>query len=637
MVKQSDTENINVPKLPSPVPIQFQPSSVESGEEDDDHLEDPEKSAEIEDDDEIQDFQGEPNKFKSDQISKSDAASLVGGEDIGEESTKKIFAFQLPFGGSFPGIKSHFFHPKLPNLSNLSNLPSLTHIFSNNDNEEIKEDIRLKLSRQESMNTLHEAEYFRTQKVRDDVRFRAVKHSLASKYTELLPHMNNTKLLEDYELIYSKLEGNVVILGGYRGSILRDAKTHKRVWIPLKAGFNLRKINLLLGPSPEDEINAVKYMYPDGILKNIGPIDLCKSLIRKLSSNPKARVHEFGYDWRLSGEFVAKQLEQYLQDIFDKTGEPTLVICHSMGGLITHRALHRNPQLFRSIVYVGVPSECLNILGPIRTGESVLFLDKILTAEANFMMRSSFNFLPLSGKVFYNSKTNEPYILDLFNPDTWVEYNLNPLVASTRLERKSSELTLLDSSLTSISSMLKSIKVKSLSPRARSPKTDSFDNSLKPVVLPSESDGGYKVSFEQAYQYLSETLKLAKAFIEDLDYKPELEDQYPPMAIVYGNTVPSVRGSHVKDEQDIKDGNYYDFFYGHGDGVVHQKWLMPERKGFEVYDPDTGKGQVVGRFSSTLGHVSLMTDHKAMGKALNAVYEAEKIWKRDLSSATLET
>lgn len=48
-----------------------------------------------------------------------------------------------------------------------------------------------------------------------------------------------------------RLTGNVVVMGGYRGSILRDAKTGKRLWIPLRVGFGLRKPQLALGLTDE--------------------------------------------------------------------------------------------------------------------------------------------------------------------------------------------------------------------------------------------------------------------------------------------------------------------------------------------------------------------------------------------------
>lgn len=619
----------NVPPRTLPLALEVMEADVDVVEMEPsvDETHDSNDSFELDSEDDVRDFDTvqileTPSK---NHLSESDANSIVGGESI-DHTNKRIFSFELPFGGTFSSIKSNIYH-RLPNFNNFNFFSKDTDF-----DDEIKDDIRLRLSRQESINTINEANYFKRYKGKDDVRLRAVKHSLANKYNDLMPHMSNSKPLEEYESIYNELEGNIVILGGYRGSILRDTKTHKRIWIPIKAGFNLRKINLLLGPSIDDEINAVKYIYPDGVLKNIGPIDLCKALIKKLST-PKTNVKEFGYDWRLSGELVAGQLEDFLTKIYEETGKPTLVICHSMGGMITTRTLHKNPKLFRSIIYVGVPSECLNILGPIRTGESVLFLDRILTAEANFMMRSSFNFLPLSGKVFYNTETNEPYILDLFDADTWVEYNLNPLVAKTRLLKKLSEMhtsssssTLLDASLSSLSSRLKSLR--SLSPLSRPRSDSSLGSKGESVLLPDED--GLSIPFEKAYEYLQLALTNAKSFLEDLQYKPELEGSYPPMAIVYGNTVPSVRGCHVENEQDIRDGNYYNFFYGHGDGVVHQKWLMPERRGYQVFDPETGKGQIVGKFSTTCGHVNLMTDLKTMGKALRAVHDAEMIWNNIL-------
>lgn len=604
-------------------------------------MDDFEDSDLILDDDEIIELnQGLPSDDSSPQIrhkgttllSKTDINSFVGGDCVNSKTT---FSFQLPFGNNF----------KFKNLK--FKIPYVSSLFNSAPDDPIEQDIILKLERQESIGTLKEADYFRRIKGRDDVRLRAIKHSLSNKYSEILPiSLNNQKdQIAECDEIYSKLEGNIVVLGGYRGSILRDIKTKKRIWIPIKAGFHLRKVNLLLGPTKEDELKASDYIYPQGLLKNIGPVDLCKSFLKKID-NGKTNVKEFGYDWRLSGDLIADQFEEFLVNLYKQTGKPALIVAHSMGGLIAHLVMHRNPSLFRSIVYVGVPSECLNILGPIRFGDAVLLLDKILTAEVNFMMRSSFNFLPLSGKVFYNQETHEPIVLDFFDPDTWVLYNLNPVVAKDRFVKKSG---LFDSSWSSLSSKLRSMRHKYALRNPLSPKSETFDDTLtvsydsteksdspnksditntKEVPkTESEHDEKFSVLFEQAYTYLSETLTNTKKFLLDLDYRPDLESQYPPMAIVYGNTVPSVRGVNVATIQDIKEGIYDNFFYGHGDGVVHQKWLMPERKGFSTFNEETQTGQIVGKFATSMGHVNLMTDLKVMGEALNAVYKAELIWK----------
>lgn len=575
------------------------------------------------------------------------------------DDSQKVFSFALPFGG-FSSIRNNIIQ-QIQQFKFDSHLPSLPLRFNSRNDEPEIEEMRLKLERQQSISIVDEAKYFEKFKGTDNVRMRAVKHSISANINEILPDFIHSRKEKPYESVFNDIKGNIVVLGGYRGSILRDAKTRKRVWIPLKAGFNLTKINLLLGPNKEDEIRASKFIYPDGVLKNIGPIDICKRLIKRLQSNPETNCKEFGYDWRLNLGLVTQQLEKLLQENYDKTGEPTIVIAHSMGGLVAHLAMQRNPHLFRGLLYVGVPSECLNILGPIRFGDSVILSDKILTFETNFMMRSGFCFLPLSGEVFYNKETGASYKLDLFDPDTWVEYNLNPLVAKKRKLHEEalrsgviSPATLNSlpsfSAINSISSKLrsyKSLKNKLSSPNnsaASSPTRSSFmdnstgslDSSITPIkssylqetTSPNDIPLNYPYSFTftEAYNYLTDALKMAKEFVLSLEFRPELEAEYPPLAIVYGNKVPSVRGSKVRGIQDIKDGNYYEFFYGHGDGVVHQRWLMPQPKGFSLFNEATGEGQIVGKFSSSSGHVNLMTDFEAMGNALYSILEAEKKW-----------
>lgn len=591
-------------------------------------------------------------------LSRNDAQSIVGGESIEEiyrtetileagnenagnnndlarnnlaySQSERVFSFAMPFGG-LANIRSNI-SKHLPSFKLDGHLPSFTFNLSSHESTTPDYD----LTRLKSLDTLTEAEIFLSQKSTENVRLKAVKHSIATNFNEFLPFGRKPKASES---IYNEITGNIVVLGGYRGSILRDTKTKKRVWIPIKAGFNLRKINLLLGPLEEDEARASDFIYPDGILKNIGPIDVCKKFIKKLEANPNTNVYEFSYDWRLSGQSTSARLEQVLKKIKQKTGQAAIVIAHSMGGLMAHGVVQRNPELFRSVVYVGSPSECLNILGPIRFGDSVILSDKILTFETNFMMRSSFLFLPLSGRAFTDKNTGVHYDLDYFDPRTWVEYNLNPLVSSRRVLEETSTSPLPSHtsqlSINSIGSIIKNYRSRSLR-RSRSPLTDKSTQSsiltgdtLKPEpsdTAVDEEHYSYSFLFAEAYDYLSRTLKKTKEYLLGLEYNPELESRYPPMAIVYGNKVPSVRRSIVDGTQDIKDGKYYEFYYGHGDGVVHQNFLMPERKNFNKFDPQTGEGQIVGKFALECGHVSLMTDFKVMGEALRAVVDAEAMW-----------
>lgn len=234
-----------------------------------------------------------------------------------------------------------------------------------------------------------------------------------------------------------RLYGNVVMLGGYRGSVLRDAKTHKRLWIPLKVGFGLRKADLGLGLEPEDELRSAETVIATSMLAQVGGwIDLGKKLKERLKqvsssqlhppshlsfpfsspppspsatdpSRPPLRFHSWGYDWRRSLELSSAELVQYLERLKfesaargegpDGNGLGATVIAHSMGGLVVLHALARaaDPTIIRGIVFAGTPWQgCVNTLGPLRLGGGVAFNAKIGTPDICFSWRSGFYFLP---------------------------------------------------------------------------------------------------------------------------------------------------------------------------------------------------------------------------------------------------
>jgi hypothetical protein len=172
-----------------------------------------------------------------------------------------------------------------------------------------------------------------------------------------------------------------------------------------------------------------------------------------------------------------------------------------------------------------------------------------------------------------NRKTHENYILDYFDVNTWINYNLSPPVSKNRLIAES--------------------KSKGSGPA-------------------SANEPKFSTTFEEAKEYLDRTLKRTKKFLLELEY--DESKHYPQLAVVYGNEVPTVRGIRVGDPEGIVRGEYDDFYYGPGDGVVNHKWLMPERRGFPVK----------ARISSDKGHISLLGDLDAMEKALNAIIQTEQ-------------
>lgn len=187
--------------------------------------------------------------------------------------------------------------------------------------------------------------------------------------------------------------GDVVVMGGYRGSILRDKTVNnRRVWIPLKVGFNLRKVDLEVGLEAEDEERMADRIHADGMLTHIGPVDISRRLIRKLRNTAEEhdrKVHDYGYDWRLSPDLLSRRLIAFLEKLpcnQVREGDPTtrrgaLVIAHSLGGLIVRHAVNQRPELFSGVLFAGTPMHCVNILGPLRNGDSVLFNSKVFTAQ----------------------------------------------------------------------------------------------------------------------------------------------------------------------------------------------------------------------------------------------------------------
>ncbi|OWB82412.1 hypothetical protein B5S33_g1038 [[Candida] boidinii] len=515
------------------------------------------------------------------------------------ESNDKVFSFTLPFGVT-NFSENNIAESLLSSLK--SSIPFLK------DPEEEKEEmevmrIREKMKRFDSISTMEEALLYKDTKSFGNTRLEAVKKAFTpSIISSPVPGYNDD--------VFDQLQGDVLILGGYRGSILRDTTTHSRSWIPvIKAGFNFKKIDLVVGYRDEDELNAEDYNYPDGILSHIGPVDICRKLMKKLRSNEKVTLHNFGYDWRLSLDLTSEKLFMKLTEINAKNGgKGCIVIAHSMGGLVAHYTMQKDPSLFRGLLYMGVPYPCPNILGPLRVGDKVLFSSTLLSAEANFFMRSSFVFLPKNGEIFKNSETGEKYKLNFFDPEVWVEYNLSPLVSKGRKIFSESEK--------------KKKNGKLLGHKRHRAKTKTATTSIDRFSNVTFQESDFKHSFDQSYDYLCRTLKRTEAFIDALEFDETKE--YPPLALIYGATTPSVRFSMVKDRESIKRGEYWDFAYGIGDGVVHRSWLLPEVMGFPL----------TAKIPSNHGHVSLMTDFEAIAEALRAILQEEE--KRKNSHADID-
>ncbi|PSS03862.1 hypothetical protein BD289DRAFT_358437 [Coniella lustricola] len=432
--------------------------------------------------------------------------------------------------------------------------------------------------------------------------------------------------------VLETLTGDVVLMGGYRGSVLRSAEPpHRQLWVPIKVGLKVRKVNLEVGLDPEDEEKMEESIIPSGMLKNIGPVDISKRLFKKLREcenyrNGKLRVHDYGYDWRLSPHLLAQKLLAFLRTLPSNQGpQPSgaLVIAHSLGGIITRYAVNCNPELFSGVVYAGSPQRCINILGPLRNGDAVLLNEKVLTAHVNFSLRTTFVFLPEDGFCFIDKTTGEEYNIDFYNPDDWVKYRLCPSVGGPALppfiaKRTGSLgtfLNLTDSLARGRSSSDPSARRIEGSP----PRKLIKDRTLAPqmeqqrIASPPKLNSHAEAEYARNYAYLTRVLAETKTFREGLQHKPshQTANAYPPIAVIYGKEIPTVYAARVSCREAIPCSDVYDeLVFRSGDGVVLAREAMPP-PGYEIV-----KG---GRISTDKGHISILGDMNAVGRALGSV------------------
>lgn len=483
----------------------------------------------------------------------------------------------------------------------------------------------------------------------------------------------------------AELTGDVVVLGGYRGSILRSAEPpHRQLWAPIKVGLNVRKVDLEVGLEADADERAQEKIIPGGMLTHIGPVDISRRLFKRMRASENARsgamrVHDYGYDWRLDPLFLSKQMIEFLEKLpCNQPGTPkdkrgAVVIAHSLGGLITRHAVNQRPELFAGVVYAGVPRTCVNILGPFRNGDDVLLSSRVLTAQVNFTIRTSFALLPLDGRCFFNKETKEEYPVDFFDPQTWIDYRLSPCIArplpSLNEPPPPTGLAGVMNSMAGVMNSMVPGRKNSIS-RAKQALQHPAAHAIDGLANPPEMDGSLAsgnsanaeakgnidyngtdniapqidssshaaskspdaaandpntsiattvtIPREQAIAYLTRILANVKKFKTELFFHaPHAEaNAYPPAAVIYGKTTPTVYGAKVVSREAIKHASAYDALaFASGDGVVLAKAAML---------PDGYKVARGGLVSSERGHVTLLGDLEAVGRCLRAVLAARR-------------
>lgn len=365
------------------------------------------------------------------------------------------------------------------------------------------------------------------------------------------------------------------------------------------------------------------------MLSSIGPVDVSRRLLKRLKDMEErgfCKVHDYGYDWRLGGQYLSDQLTQFLEKLPGKA----LVIAHSLGGLITTHVLNRRPDLFQGVLFAGTPfAGCPNILGPFRYGDGVLLNKEILNARTNFSMRSSFILLPTHKRCFVDIESGKELPIDFFDPNSWAEFGLSPEVAKDRGagdigEGDNPGGIMASGGVGGPAAGNSTNQHSKLSPAK--PNHSSRSPSPRPGSSRQAEDPN---RINLALEYLDRTLKETSKFKSELLYNPDIN--YPPIALLRSSTTPTVRGCSVIGYQGIKDGDYSKFIFSPGDGVVtyaasdirtfDQDQNSSEENGYARY--------VVKDVENDRGHIGLLGDLKGVELCLSAILSTIKQQQSD--------
>jgi pimeloyl-ACP methyl ester carboxylesterase len=421
------------------------------------------------------------------------------------------------------------------------------------------------------------------------------------------------------------LTGDIVLLGGYRGSVLTTPQGQE-LWPPVYAAH---QPNLGLTLCPEEDVLSEDSVVATGLLQSAGKVDFAGNLLKKLKGcenarSGKLRVWEWGYDWRVGPGLISERFVKFLEGLpcnrpqsssssYDEEHkaeieEPSgaLVIAHSLGGVITRHAVNVNPKLFSGVVYAGVPQSCISILGPFREGDPASFLGhRVLDAEVHFSLRTAYAFLPEDGECFVDGE-GKKIPVDFYDVEDWVKYRLSPCIAPPVVPRAGGGMV-------QDGHVFKTKMPVPLHLQRR--------NTIHAFPTTPQSQPRKRFPHQPTNKsYLRRILSSTKAFRSQLAHDPALEkaNAYPPIVILYSDSTPTVSGLKVPSPSSITAEDAFEEHnrvHAPGDGVVVAELAMPPREYKIVKD---------GVVRSGKGHMTLLGDLATVGKAIGAVMKGRE-------------
>lgn len=256
----------------------------------------------------------------------------------------------------------------------------------------------------------------------------------------------------------------VIIIPGITGSDLWNKKTNKEVWVKLLRAKD-DDIRLPMSPnlaSNRDLLETRDIVRSVKIASFLPEIEIYEKLIYALETrggyheakwdSPKKddfqnTFYVFPYDWRRDNVESARLLIRKIETLKAKLKKPNLkfnIIAHSMGGLIArYAAMYGDADIptgpmqptwagakqFNKVFLLGTPNDgSILALKALLQGQTIattipLPIFQSFSRFDAFTIPSIFQLLPSNGGLVVYDENFKPVKLDVYDPNTWDEYD----------------------------------------------------------------------------------------------------------------------------------------------------------------------------------------------------------------------
>jgi hypothetical protein len=219
-----------------------------------------------------------------------------------------------------------------------------------------------------------------------------------------------------------------------------------------------------------------------------------------------------------------------------------------------------------------------------------------------------------------DKNTGEEYPIDFYDPQEWIKWHLSPCMQPALPPRNRPQSSSFSSFLPNSFRARADSKSDKTPPspttvaRDHNPLIPQLNGSGTNVDEPKPSD----LQRKRYLDYLTRTLAATRKFRSELAHSPHHQEVnvYPPHAVLYSKSIPTVYAAQVTSREGICYNDAYDdLLFRPGDGVVLAK---------EAMLPDGYSIARGGRICTERGHITMLGDLPAMGKALEALVRGRR-------------